>query len=47
MSHFITLDQPGQALHVHRQCQRLLCQGFDMRLSNDMQLLIKQIQRGS
>lgn len=47
MSHYITLGQPDQALHIYRQCQRVLCQGFNLPLSDDIQLLIKQIECGS
>lgn len=47
MSHHIMLGQPDQALHIYRQCQRVLCQGFNLPLSDDIQLLIKQIECGS
>ena len=44
MNHYSNLGQLDEALEIYRQCQRVLCQGFNLVLSNEIQLLVKQIQ---
>jgi two-component SAPR family response regulator len=44
MSHYANRGELDEALQIYRQCQRVLCQGFNMQLSSDIQLLFKQIQ---
>ncbi|MGZ0018206.1 BTAD domain-containing putative transcriptional regulator [Nitrosomonas sp. wSCUT-2] len=44
MRHYANQGQLDEALQIYRQCQRVLCQGFNMQLSSDIQLLLKQIQ---
>lgn len=44
MQHYIKLGWPDQALHIYRQCQRILCEGFNIPLSGEIHLLARQLQ---
>ena len=44
MQHYIKLGWPDQALHIYRQCQRILCGGFNIPLSSEIHLLARQLQ---
>ncbi len=43
MSYYIALDQSDQAIHIYQQCKKVLHEGFNIPLSNEIQSVAKQL----
>ncbi len=46
MSYYIRSGQPSLALYVYQQCWHVLCEGFNIPLSNEIQILAKRLRTG-